>query len=178
MSLSSAQASLSRDFYEFVRLIGEAKSKQEEDRLILRELAYLKTQLGTPRMSKKNIREIVMRVIHAEMLGHEASVGYMKAVELCASPDILSKRIGYLACGLVLSPEHEFRVMLVNQLGRDLVSKNRLEVCTALVGVSWLVNADMIPALISQVIGLLDHDSEVVRKKAVRCASLQQARPT
>jgi AP-4 complex subunit epsilon-1 len=54
------------------------------------------------------------------MLGQDASFSYIKAVELCASTSIVQKRAGYLCASLFLSPEHEFRFMLVNQIQRDM----------------------------------------------------------
>ncbi|RYH29333.1 hypothetical protein EON65_08855 [archaeon] len=46
-------------------------------------------------------------------------------------------------------------------------STNMLEVSTALVSVCKLVTVDMIPAVSGDVINLLGHEMEVVRKKAV-----------
>lgn len=37
-----------------------------------------------------------MRLIYVEMLGHDASFGYMKAVEMAASTNLLHKRVGAL----------------------------------------------------------------------------------
>ena len=39
-----------------------------------------------------------------------------------------ARRVGYLCSGLCLSPSHEFRFMLVNQLQQDMASANFLEV--------------------------------------------------
>lgn len=39
-----------------------------------------------------------VRALYVEMLGQDASFAYIKAVELCASPNIVQKRVGYLAC--------------------------------------------------------------------------------
>ena len=35
-----------KDFFEFVKAIGESKSKQEEDRIIVDEVASLKRKVG------------------------------------------------------------------------------------------------------------------------------------
>ena len=55
-----------------------------------------------------------------------------QAVELTASQNLAQKRSGYLTAALTLSPNHEFRFMLVNQMQRDLSSSNMLEASAAL----------------------------------------------
>ena len=96
-----------------MKAIGESKSKQEEDRIIVDEVATLKKRMPEQSTSKKKMKEMLVRLIYVEMLGHDGSFGYMKAVELAASTNLLQKRVGYLTASLVLSPEHEFRFMLV-----------------------------------------------------------------
>jgi hypothetical protein len=54
--LSSWLASLgageiSRDFFEFIKNIGEARSKQEERQIIQKEAQTLKTQFNSPDIS-------------------------------------------------------------------------------------------------------------------------------
>jgi AP-4 complex subunit epsilon-1 len=66
------------------------------------------------------MKEFLVRLMYVEMLGHDASFGYIKAIELTASQNLAQKKAGYLCSALTLSPEHEFRFMLVNQLQRDL----------------------------------------------------------
>lgn len=158
---------LSKDFFELVKSIGESKSKQEEDRIILEEISALKKKLHDPSLSKKKSKEFVVRMLYVEMLGHDASFGYIKAIELCASTSLIPKKCGYLVSALCLSPEHEFRFMLVNQMQRDMGSANHLEVCAGLSGVARLVTADMIPAVLNDVRKALTHEHEAVRKKAV-----------
>ena len=112
---------------------------------------YLKKAITQPIKDKKKMKEFVIRLIYIEMLGQDASFAYIKAVELCASTSIIQKKAGYLAASLCLSPEHEFRFMLVNQIQRDMNSSNVLEICTALTAVNKLVTVDMIPAVIGEV---------------------------
>lgn len=101
------------------------------------------------------------------MLGHDASFGYIKAVELAASSSIIHKRTGYLLCSACLSPSHEFRFMLVNQMQRDISSSSILEICGSLIAVTSIITSDMVPAMQGLVFKMLDHSSEIVRKKAI-----------
>ncbi len=110
------------DFNLFIQAIGSSKSKQEEDNIITLEVQQMKRHLarpGGPSQRRKD-KEFLVRLIYVEMLGLDASFGYIKAVEMTASQDILYKKTAYLCCSLCLSPDHEFRVMLVNQIKRDL----------------------------------------------------------
>ncbi|CAM9632684.1 unnamed protein product [Chrysoparadoxa australica] len=158
---------LSKGFFELVKSIGESKSKEEEDRIISSEVVVLKRKIQEPGVTRAKMKEFLIRMIYVEMLGQDASFGYIKAIELTASQNILQKKAGYLCCTLTLAPDHEFRFMLVNQMQRDLSSSNHLEACAALTALSHLVTEDMIPAVLSHVVKLLKHDKELVRKKAV-----------
>ena len=109
----------------------------------------------------------IFSMINPEMLGHDGSFGYIKAVELAASSSIIHKRTGYLLCSACLAPSHEFRFMLVNQMQRDLSSSSILEICASLIAVTNIITGDMVPAMQALVVKMLDHSSEIVRKKAI-----------
>jgi len=172
--MATGGINLSKEFFELLKAIGESKSKQEEDRIIVKEIQCLKQKLeptppggNSPLQSKKRAKEFLVRLLYVEMLGHDASFGYIKAVEMAASASLYHKRTGYLVCGACLSPDHEFRFMLVNQMQRDLQSANVLEISGGLLASSALITADMVPAMSGEVIKLLDHDSPTVRKKSI-----------
>lgn len=57
--------------------------------------------------------------------------------------------------------------MLINQMQRDLISSNLLEACGALLAVTTLITPDLVGTVSSQVMVLLDHTAETVRKKAI-----------
>jgi len=82
----AAGAHLSKDFFDLVKSIGEAKSKQEEDRIVVHEVQKLKRMMADPTIKGKLLKEYLIRLIYVEMLGHDASFGYMKAVEVCLRP--------------------------------------------------------------------------------------------
>lgn len=180
--MATGGTNLSREFFELIKAIGESKSKQEEDRIILKEIQTLKRKMEPPPhpvgappptnqllTSKKHAKEFLVRLLYVEMLGHDASFGYIKAVEMAASASLYHKRTGYLVCGKCLPPSHELRFMLVNQMQRDLQSSHILEICGGLLAACSLITADMVPAMSALVSNLLSHSSETVRKKAIIC---------
>lgn len=172
--MATGGINLSKEFFELLKAIGESKSKQEEDRIIAKEVQCLKQKLEPPPpgvtpplQSKKRAKEFLVRLLYVEMLGHDASFGYIKAVEMAASASLYHKRTGYLVCSACLAPDHEFRFMLVNQMQRDLQSANVLEICGGLLACTALITGDMVPAVSGEVIKLLGHDAETVRKKSI-----------
>jgi AP-4 complex subunit epsilon-1 len=172
---------LSKEFFEVLKAIGESKSKQEEDRIMQREIALLKQKMEAPAPSrtaagavehllvstKKRAGEFLVRLLYVEMLGHDASFGYIKALELAASSSASLKKTGYLLCSACLSPQHDFRFMLVNQMQRDLSSSSVVDNCAALIAVTNLITPEMVPAMVHDVSKLVEHSSDSARKKAI-----------
>jgi AP-4 complex subunit epsilon-1 len=101
------------------------------------------------------------------MLGHDASFGHIHALKFVQSPTLLEKRIGYLAVSLLLHKDHELIVLLINTLQKDLKSSNILEVSMALTAVTKVIGPEMIPAVLPIIANHLNHQKEIVKKKAV-----------
>ena len=67
----------------------QAKSKSDEEAIVRREAAVLKTSLGRADVSARTRKELLVRAIYCEMLGFEAEFAYIHAVnitQVCA-PD-------------------------------------------------------------------------------------------
>lgn len=73
--------------------IGECKSKAEEDRIISAELEVLKQRFSDPKLDKSRGREYMVRLLYCEMLGHDASFAYVKALQFASEPNILTKKV-------------------------------------------------------------------------------------
>ena len=110
----SSGSHLSREFFELVKSIGESKSKQEEDRIILREVVTLKKLFSAGKHKPRKRVEMLVRLLYVEMLGHDASFGYIHAVQMTAGANLLHKKTAYLVSGQTLHPAHELRFMMVN----------------------------------------------------------------
>ncbi|GJP56805.1 hypothetical protein CLOM_g15852 [Closterium sp. NIES-68] len=164
---SQSAVGSSKDFLDLVKAIGEAKSKAEEDRIMAGELELLKKKISEPDVPKKRMKEYILRLMYLEILGHDASFGYIHAVKMTHDDNLLLKRTGYLACTLFLDDSHDLIILIVNTIQKDLKSDNYLVVCAALGAVCKLINEETIPAVLSPIVDLLKHPKELVRKKAV-----------
>ncbi|KAL6985573.1 hypothetical protein U1Q18_018949 [Sarracenia purpurea var. burkii] len=157
----------SKEFLDLVKSIGEARSKAEEDRIVLHEIDTLKRRIIEPDVPKRKMKEYIIRLVYIEMLGHDASFGYIHAVKMTHDDNLSLKRTGYLAVTLFLNEDHDLIILIVNTIQKDLKSDNYLVVCAALNAVCKLINEETIPAVLPQVVELLGHSKEGVRKKAV-----------
>ncbi|KAM3264156.1 AP-4 complex subunit epsilon [Capsicum annuum] len=157
----------SKEFLDLIKSIGEARSKAEEDRIVINEIEILKKRIIEPDIPKRKMKEYIMRLVYVEMLGHDASFGYIHAVKMTHDDNLHSKRTGYLAVTLFLNEDHDLIILIVNTIQKDLKSDNYLVVCAALNAVCKLINEETIPAVLPQVVDLLGHSKEAVRKKAV-----------
>ncbi|XP_057523867.1 AP-4 complex subunit epsilon-like, partial [Amaranthus tricolor] len=157
----------SKEFLDLVKSIGEARSRSEEDRIVLHEIETLKRRIIEPDIPKRKMKEFIIRLVYVEMLGHDASFGYIHAVKMTHDDNILLKRTGYLAVTLFLNEDHDLIILIVNTIQKDLKSDNYLVVSAALNAVCRLINEETIPAVLPQVVDLLNHPKEAVKKKAV-----------
>mgnify|MGYP000875850010 CR=1 FL=1 len=158
---------LSRELYNLIQSIGSTSSKQEEDKIILADLASLKASLSNTNPPEKKVKEFLIRAIYAEMLGHDASVAHIHAVILSQSKTLSLKRMGYLACSLFLYPESDLVILLVATMRKDLASKDIQEIIIALNTVTKIISAPIANALVDSVMKLLTHHDENVRKKSI-----------
>jgi AP-4 complex subunit epsilon-1 len=112
----------SKDFLQFVKAIGESRSKQEEDRILLSEIQTLKKCFTAPDLSAFQVKEYLVRAIYIEMLGYKAPFAYIHAIKLTQTRNLLCKKIGYLFCSLFLNSQHELLLLLINSLQKVSLS--------------------------------------------------------
>ncbi len=136
---------LSREFFELIKNIGEARSKQEEDFLMRTECKKLSDELHTP--DPRKMKEYMLRLIYCEMFGFKSEFGYIHAINLTQNnSDLVAKRVGYLAVCTFLHPSHELLILAINSVQKDLQKDNVLEVCAALTTICKLMSLELIPA--------------------------------
>uniref|UniRef100_A0A667GXT3 AP-4 complex subunit epsilon n=1 Tax=Lynx canadensis TaxID=61383 RepID=A0A667GXT3_LYNCA len=164
---AGVKASFSSRLGNLVRGITALTSKHEEEKLIQQELSNLKATVSAPTTTLRMMKECMVRLIYCEMLGYDASFGYIHAIKLAQQGNLLEKRVGYLAVSLFLHESHELLLLLVNTVVKDLQSTNLVEVCMALTVVSQIFPREMIPAVLPLIEDKLQHSKEIIRRKAV-----------
>ena len=163
----SSGSHLSKELLELVKSIGESRSKQEEDKIISNEATSLKHKFLEQHVPEKKMRELLIRAIYVEMLGHDASFSYIHAVNLTQSKNLLVKRICYLACSLFIDKNNDLLILMIATIQKDLQSKNYLEVMAALNVLSKMCHPHIVEAVGDAVHQLISHAHEMIRKKAV-----------
>lgn len=164
---AQTQQGHSRFFFNYIRSVGESKSKQEEDAVVSRDLADLKKAFASKNTEKRLLKEYVVRVFYAEMLGVSAEFAHIHCVNLSSSSNLLFKRTGYLATWLTVAPDDDLMYLIVSNMQRDMKSSNFLEVAAALTAASKLLRPELMGAMNADVVSLLGHPNAHVRKKAV-----------
>ena len=167
--MNNSGSHLSKEMLDLIKAIGDSRSKQEEDKVILTEKEHLKVKIKESGVNAKKMKEYLIRAIYIEMLGHDASFAHLHAVNLTQDKNILNKRVGYLASNLLLSNNSDFLIMLIASLQKDIQSNNWIEVCMALNSVIKFADGNIMQAVSEPIMKLLDNRNEQIRKKAVMC---------
>ncbi|ORC86414.1 AP-3 complex subunit delta [Trypanosoma theileri] len=109
----------------------------------------------------------VLKAVYFSMLGHSAAYGAFNIIEVMADRVFNNKRIGYMAACLTFTPKTDVLPLLTALLKRDLSSANQYEVGFALYCISSVCTLDLARDLVVDVVNLLNHPRNYVRKKAV-----------
>lgn len=139
--MASSSAHLSKKLKELIRSIGETKSKQEEDRIILNELQELKTKIAEKNLTPKEIKEHLIRALYIEMLGYSAPFAHIHAINLTQNKNLILKRIGYLMCSLFFDNNSDLLIMLVATILKDLTNGDVHEIVICLTSLGNIMNA-------------------------------------
>lgn len=105
--------------------------------------------------------------MYIEMLGHSASFCHIEAINLTQNKNLVLKRLGYLLCSLFLNGGSDLTIMLISTIQKDLASTNIHEIVICLTSIDRIMNTTIAGAIIADVTKLVNHTTDLVRKKAV-----------
>ena len=101
------------------------------------------------------------------MLGQDASFAQFFVLKLIESRNIQVKKIGYLACSLLLEQENDLKILLGASIQKDLQNDQNIIVYSALNALSKLLNASTAPNFLNEIIKLLEHKNKKIVQKAL-----------
>lgn len=109
----------------------------------------------------------VQKATYFYMLGYNAAYASFNVIEVMADTVFANKRAGYVAACLTFSEDTDVIPLLTALLKRDLTSANQYEAGLALYCIASICTPDLAKDLVSDVVQLLNHPRNYVRKKAV-----------
>ncbi|XP_065670785.1 uncharacterized protein LOC105846624 isoform X6 [Hydra vulgaris] len=164
---ANISSKVSGSFQQLIKDLGESKTITQTDQIIFQEISYLKKKITEPKLSSQQ-KENLIRLLYCQMLGHNVSFACMEVVKFTQQKNLIEKRVAYLVLGILLEEKNDVECMMsIGSIQRDLKSTNLLEVSLGLQGACELATRDMLQAIINQVVTLLKHKSEIVRKRAI-----------
>ncbi|KPI90374.1 putative epsilon-adaptin putative AP-1/4 adapter complex gamma/epsilon subunit [Leptomonas seymouri] len=165
---AETQQGHSSHFIQYIRMIAEATSKQEEDQLIEDDIRNLKTTLTSSTARDEDLlKEYAVRAYYAEMMGHSAEFAYIHCINLSCHRKLIFKRTGYLATKLMVNPDSELMYLIVSSIQRDLKSPNYLEVSAALTAAAQMLRPELMTVVQGDLPGLMTHEKPLVRRKVI-----------
>eukprot|EP00126_Sphaerothecum_destruens_P003864 Sdes_comp17665_c2_seq1m6933 len=157
----------SSPFAELIRNVSEAKTKYEEEQIVLQEREKLIDSFKSVDSTKK-MKDILLRLVYCHIFSLDVSFCHIYAVNfLQKGKTINEKKIGYLAVSLFMHREHELLLLLINSLQKDLDSTSLLEVCLALNLICCIPSSELIVSLLPYIKKNTAHENPQVRKKAI-----------
>jgi len=144
--------------------------KDEENELCRRQLEVVMVKLSQKGVTPGIVNDCMVRLVYMHMLGYDCSAGFIHCVKLAGSGSVLSRKMGYLACSVMIPSTHQLALLVTNSILRDLESNNIVDIQMGLVAAANLVKPPMVtlvPLLSERVISLTSHRSHLVRKKAL-----------
>ena len=161
------EAHPTKNLQNFIKSIIETKSKEEEDKIIRTTLEDLRKNINQKNIADSKKIEYALKAIYSDMLGQNVEFTHVFAIKLIEHKNIKVKRIGYLACSLLLEQNSDFKILLVASILRDLESKSELEIVAALNALNKLITDSFASAFVEVVSTLLSHKNPLIVKKAL-----------
>jgi AP-4 complex subunit epsilon-1 len=166
----STSNNISSNLNDYIKIkIGECRSKEEEDSHVTLDLTQLKKEIQAKKHSDQQVWEIILRIIYAEMLGHETAFAHSFVAIAVQTPSYKVKRIAYLACSLLFDNDSPFRILIVSSLQKDLVSTCLYNQIIALNTLGMIMSPINVSAFVDGITQQLSSPHLVVRRKALLC---------
>ncbi|KAK2467833.1 hypothetical protein APHAL10511_000128 [Amanita phalloides] len=175
----SSSGALSRRHYGLVRVVESSVSIQEANKILRAEIQSLRIAMTRRDLSLAQCMEYLVillycfNTIEITISSDDIDFAFPHAIGLAeAGKTIEQKRIGYVFCSELMSPDHEMQLMLVNTLRKDLESPNVARICLALESLIATPTEHVIPAVQSRIQDLISHNSPRVRRRAIHACRL------
>jgi len=149
-----------RGLHNFISEIRNAKSKEDENQRVDKELANIRAKFSTPaNLSSYDKKKYIWKLCYIYMLGYEIEFGHVEFISLLSSTKYQEKSVGYMAFSLMFRPGDQLMSLAVNSMRNDLVGSVVHGQTLALAAVSNMGGSDLADALAGDVQRLISTDT-------------------
>ena len=131
-----------------------------------RQLELIIRKLSSKNVSPGVSSDCLVRLVYIHLLGYDCSSSFIHCVKLAGGGTVLARKMGYLACHVMIPPTHDLMLLLTNTILIDISSSNMIDIQLGLVAAANLVTKHLIqlvPVLVERVTPLLRHSCHLIR---------------
>ncbi|QBM87031.1 AP-1 complex subunit gamma-1 [Metschnikowia aff. pulcherrima] len=156
----------------FVKAVRKAKTIADERTVVRKESAAIRTSFRDPNLDQTTRRISISKLLYLYILGEKTHFGQVECLKLLSSPRFADKRLGYLACMLLLDENQEVLTLLTNSLDNDMQHQNTFIVGLALTCLGNVASPELARDLYTNVDKILASSTSVyLKKKACNVAA-------
>lgn len=166
---------------KFIADIRECKSPEKEAIRINKELANIRKNFGSAKLSGYDRKKYVSKLVFIFLLGNDVEFGHLEALDLLSSEKFSEKQIGYLFVAVLLTDGHELVDTVSEAINRDLRSNKELEVCLALNCIANVGGKNMagkVVPMVKQLLAAKEAPANVKKKAALALLRVVRYDPT
>ena len=150
----------------FIKAVRKAKTIADERAVIQKESASIRTSFRDVQLDHTSRRINISKLLYLYIMGEKTHFGQVECLKLLASPRFADKRLGYLACMLILDENQEVLTLLTNSLDNDMQHPNAYIVGLALTCLGNIASPELARDLYTNVETILDSKNTFLKKKA------------
>ncbi|CAK9436522.1 uncharacterized protein LODBEIA_P10800 [Lodderomyces beijingensis] len=150
----------------FIKSVRKAKTIADERKVIQKESAAIRTSFRDVNLDHTTRRINISKLLYLYIMGEKTHFGQVECLKLLASPRFADKRLGYLACMLILDENQEVLTLLTNSLDNDMQHPNSYIVGLALCCLGNIASPELARDLYTNVETILDSKNNFLKKKA------------
>lgn len=150
----------------FIKSVRKAKTIADERSVVQKESAAIRTSFRDPGLDQITRRINISKLLYLYIMGEKTHFGQVECLKLLASPRFADKRLGYLACMLILDENQEVLTLLTNSLDNDMQHPNSFIVGLALCCLGNIASPELARDLYTNVETIIDSKNVYLKKKA------------
>ncbi|KAL6454359.1 LOW QUALITY PROTEIN: APL4 AP-1 complex subunit gamma-1 [Candida maltosa Xu316] len=150
----------------FIKSVRKAKTIADERAVVQKESAAIRTSFRDPGLDQTTRRINISKLLYLYIMGEKTHFGQVECLKLLASPRFADKRLGYLACMLILDENQEVLTLLTNSLDNDMQHPNSFIVGLALCCLGNIASPELARDLYTNVETIIDTKNTYLKKKA------------